>query len=74
LSQENNNKIVTLIGLFLVSIIALVLTPTVATTVTDAAENMTGVSETVLELFPVFWVFMIIGIPVGGLYVTFGKK
>lgn len=69
-----NEKIVTLIGLFLLSIVALALTPTVTESVTTAAANATGVAKTVLELFPVFWVFMIIGIPVGGLYVTFGRK
>lgn len=65
-----DNKMGIIIGLFLVSVVGLVLTPTIAEQVDLAVVNLTGPAATVLELFPLFWVFMIIGLPIGGIYLT----
>lgn len=65
-----DNKMATIITLFLVMIVGLVLTPVVSDQVALAAVNETGAVLAVLNLVPLFWVFMIIGLPVGGIYIT----
>lgn len=62
-------SISTLLYTFLMSVVGLALTPTVADSVTTAVENLTGASADILALFPLFWVLMMIGIPIASVYV-----
>jgi uncharacterized membrane protein (DUF106 family) len=56
---------------FLISVVGLVLTPTVQDLVDDAVGNLTGPAQDILDLFPLFWVIMLIGIPIGAIYLYF---
>lgn len=61
-----------LIAVFLPSVVGLALTPTVTATVTNTTVNMSaGATKTMLNLFPMFWVIYLIGIPVGAISVFF---
>ena len=59
-----------LITVFLISIVGLALTPTVQANVTLLTEtglgkgNLTGSAKAIMELFPMFWVILMISIPV----------
>lgn len=53
-----------LIMVFLLSIVGLALSPTVATSVETAAGNFTGAAGTILELFPLFWAMLMVAIPI----------
>ena len=57
-----------LIAVFLLSIVGLALTPTIQESVTAVtgvgANNLTGAALTVMSLFPLFWVILMIAIPV----------
>lgn len=53
-----------LIMVFLLSIVGLALSPTVASSVTTAAANFTGAASTILELFPLFWAMLMVAIPI----------
>jgi hypothetical protein len=55
-----------LILLFLVAVVGLALTPTITSSVTSAAVNMTGAALQLMNLFPLFWVILMIAIPVAG--------
>ena len=62
-----------LIGLFLLSIIGLALTSTVVDSVVGVTgvggSNLTGAALTIMQLFPLFWVILMIAIPVAGIAV-----
>ena len=60
-----------LITVFLLSIVGLALTPTVQASVTNLLEtattgdgNLTGSAAAIMGLFPMFWVILMIAIPV----------
>jgi len=58
-----------LISVFLLSIVGLALTPTVQAQVTTLTAtgsgkgNLTGSAKAIMELFPMFWVILMIAIP-----------
>lgn len=58
-----------LIFTFLLSIVGLALTPVVAESVDTAVANLTGAAATILALFPLFWVIMMIAIPIAAVVV-----
>ena len=58
-----------LIFTFLLSIVGLALTPVVAESVETAVANLTGAAATILDLFPLFWVIMMIAIPIAAVVV-----
>lgn len=58
-----------LIFTFLLSIVGLALTPVVAESVDTAVANLTGAAATILDLFPLFWVIMMIAIPIAAVVV-----
>lgn len=53
-----------LIMVFLLAIVGLALSPTIASSVDTAVANFTGAAATILELFPLFWAMLMIAIPV----------
>jgi len=59
-----------LISVFLLSIVGLALTPTVQSQVSSLVAtgsgkgNLTGSAKAIMELFPMFWVILMIAIPV----------
>lgn len=57
-----------LIKVFLLSIVGLALTPTIQKNVTEVTgeggDNLTGSAKAIMELFPMFWVILMIAIPV----------
>jgi len=59
-----------LITVFLISIVGLALTPTVQAqgtlliTTGSGKGNLTGSAKAIMELFPMFWVILMIAIPV----------
>jgi len=59
-----------LITVFLISIVGLALTPTVQAQVSllvatgSGKGNLTGSAKAIMELFPMFWVILMIAIPV----------
>jgi len=64
-----------IIGVFLPSIVGLSLTGTVSGMVTNTTVNMSaGATKTLLQLFPMFWVIFLIGIPVTAIAVYFYYK
>ena len=58
---------------FLLMVIALALTPTIQSSVTDVTgtggTNLTGAAKTLAGLIPLFWVVIIIAIGVAAIYV-----
>lgn len=69
---DRSNKLASLFGTFLLIIIALALTPTVAASVTTAAAaaGIVGTAAaTLLGLVPLFWVVIILAIGVAAIYV-----
>lgn len=64
-----------IIGVFLPSVVGLALTPTVYGITVNTTTNMSaGATKTMLELFPMFWVIYLIGIPVSAIAVFFYVK
>lgn len=62
-------KIAAVLGVFIVSVVGLALTPTIGDSVATATGgNITGISATLLDLFPVFWVIMLLAIPIVAVY------
>jgi len=59
-----------LITVFLLAIVGLALTPTIGEQVDICVAsgagkgNLTGAAKTIMELFPMFWVILMIAIPV----------
>jgi len=67
--MSQNKSLSGLITVFLLAIVGLALTPTVQASVTDlltgpGTYNLSGTSATILALFPMFWVILMIAIPV----------
>jgi len=62
-----------LISLFLLCVVGLALTPIVQSSVAaitgTGADNLTGSAKTIMEMFPLFWVILMIAIPVAGVAV-----
>lgn len=64
-----------IVKVFLPSIVGLSLTSTVNSSVTTAVTNMSaGATKTMLELFPMFWIIYLIGIPVTAIALYFYTK
>jgi len=64
-----------IISVFLPSVVGLALSPTVNDTVTNITVNMSaGATKSMLQLFPVFWIIYLIGIPVSAIAVYFYVK
>ena len=67
-----------LIMIFLLSIVGLALTPTIQEYVTSVTgtggNNLTGGALSIMQMFPLFWVILMIAIPVGyvGMYLKSG--
>lgn len=67
-----------LISVFLLCIVGLALTPTIiqsvgnVTVVGGATGNLTGAGLSIMQLFPLFWVILMIAIPVA--YVAIWMK
>jgi len=61
-----------LIASFVVAIIGLALTPTVASLTTSSATNLSAYSsaQDIIELIPLFWAILVLAVPVAaiGLY------
>ena len=62
-----------LIVLFLLAVVGLALTPVIVESVVavtgTGGDNLTGGAKTIMELFPLFWVILMIAIPVAGIAV-----
>ena len=62
-----------LISLFLLCVVGMALTPIIqeqVTAITGAGEgNLTGSAKTIMLMFPLFWVILMIAIPVAGVAV-----
>ena len=54
---------------FLLMVVGLALTPTVATSATTAAAALTGAAATLCGLIPLFWVVIILAIGIAAIYV-----
>lgn len=67
--MADGKSISLLLYTFLMSIVGLGLTPTVSSSVATAVAQLTGASADILGLFPLFWVLMMIGIPIGAVYI-----
>ena len=65
---ETSNKMTNLFMTFLLMIIALALTPTVATSSTTAAASLTGAAATLVGLVPLFWIVIILAIGIAAVY------
>lgn len=59
---------------FLLMIIGLALTPTVATSTTTAAAALDGAAATLCNLVPLFWVVIILAIGIAAVYVQIKGK
>jgi hypothetical protein len=55
-----------IIGAFVVAIIGLALTPTVATLTTSSSANLSAFAsaQDIIELVPLFWAILVLAIPV----------
>jgi Na+/phosphate symporter len=58
-----------ILAVFLLAVVGLALTPTIQTSATNAAENMTGAAQTLIQLFPLFWSVLMIAMPVAAVVV-----
>jgi len=62
-----------LISLFLLCVVGLALTPIIVSSVAGitgtGGDNLTGSASTIMEMFPLFWVILMIAIPVAGVAV-----
>ena len=64
-----------IIKVFLPSVVGLALTETVNNQVGNATVNMSaGATRTMLELFPMFWIIYLIGIPVTAIAIWFYSR
>ena len=66
--QMQKKNMAGLIAVFLLSIVGLALTPTIQENVTAVTgvggNNLTGAALAIMALFPLFWVILMIAIPV----------
>lgn len=67
-TMAKNRDMGNLFMTFLLIVIALALTPTVASSVTTAAASLTGAAATLCNLIPLFWVVIIIAVGVAAIY------
>lgn len=62
-----------LISLFLLCVVGMALTPIIQEQVTNitgvGGDNLTGSARTIMLMFPLFWVILMIAIPVAGVAV-----
>ena len=76
MSSRLRGKMGQLITSFLLCIVGLALTPTVQEQVNavtgSGSNNLTGAAAAIAKLIPLFWVFGIIGVTVGLVYITIG--
>lgn len=70
MSAQVRSKMGSLITHFLLCIVGLALTPTVQSQVNSAVQNLTGAAQAICKLIPMFWVFGIVGVTVGLVYMT----
>ena len=74
MSASLRGKMGQLITAFLLCIVGLALTPTVQEQVNNitgsGGNNLTGAAAAIAKLIPMFWVFGIIGVTVGLVYIT----
>jgi len=56
---------------FLLALVGIALTPTIADQASTAANNLTGASQAMMKLVPLFWVLIIIGIAAAAVYAQF---
>jgi hypothetical protein len=67
-SMSEKKNMAGLIAVFLLSIVGLALTPTIQENVLAVtgvgANNLTGAALAIMQLFPLFWVILMIAIPV----------
>jgi len=74
MSASMRSKMGQLITAFLLCIVGLALTPTVQEQVNavtgSGGNNLTGAAAAICKLIPMFWVFGIIGVTVGLVYIT----
>ena len=60
-----------LFNTFLLMLLGLSLTPIVLSTVEDIVVNATGIARTIINLVPLMWVFIILGIGAAAVYAQF---
>lgn len=63
------NKIADIFMTFLLVVIGLALTPTIATSTTTAAAALDGAAATLCALVPLFWVVIILAIGIAAVYI-----
>jgi len=71
MGQSDKKGLAGLMFVFLLSVVGLSLTPTINSMVTDAVAQLTAgtAAATLLGLFPLFWVILLIAIPIAAIYV-----
>jgi len=68
------SKVSDLFMTFLLMIIGLALTPTVASSTTTAAAALDGAAATLVALVPLFWVVIVLAIGIAAIYVQMKGK
>lgn len=63
------NKIADIFMTFLLVVIGLALTPTIATSTTTASAALDGAAATLCSLVPLFWVVIILAIGIAAVYI-----
>ena len=56
---------------FLLALVGIALTPTIADQANQASGNLTGAAKAMMALVPLFWVLIIIGIAAAAVYAQF---
>jgi hypothetical protein len=67
----SDNKLPALFMTFLLMVVGLALTPTVAEQATTAAAGLTGAAAALMDLVPLFWVIIILAIGIAAVYYQF---
>lgn len=71
----DSSKITVILGTFIVSIVGFVLLPTYVSFVGTAATSLTAANltaaSTLVNVTPIFYVLMLLGLPIGGVYMAF---
>lgn len=69
--MTDTSKLPALFMTFLLMIVGLALTPTVAEQATAAALDLDGAAQALMKLVPLFWVIIILAIGVAAVYYQF---